>query len=66
MLHAPSLVLLDLITLIFVEVMKLLILLSSLVSHHFLPLKSKYSPQHPVSNTLISLTVRDQVPHSYN
>jgi hypothetical protein len=31
-----------------VQVMKLLIMQSSPVSCHFLPLMSKYSPQHPV------------------
>jgi hypothetical protein len=31
-----------------VQVMKLLIMQSSSASHHFLPLRSKYSPQHPV------------------
>jgi hypothetical protein len=31
-----------------VQVMKLLIMKFSSVSYHFLPLRSKYSPQHPV------------------
>jgi hypothetical protein len=31
-----------------VQVMKLLIMQSSSASCHFLPLRSKYSPQHPV------------------
>jgi hypothetical protein len=37
-------------------------------SRYFIPLRSKYSPQHPVSNTLSlcsSLNVRDQVSHPY-
>jgi hypothetical protein len=32
--------------------MKLLIMQFPLVSRHFIPPRSKYSPQHPVSNTL--------------
>jgi hypothetical protein len=36
--------------------MKLLIMQSSPVSSHFLPLTSKYSPEHPV---------RDKVSHPY-
>jgi hypothetical protein len=43
------LILLDLIALlIFCEVYKLFIMQSSSASWHFLPLGSKYSPQHPV------------------
>jgi hypothetical protein len=34
------------------QVMKFLIMQSSPVSHHFLPLRSKYSPQHLFSDTL--------------
>jgi len=39
---------------------------SSPASHHFLPLRSKYSPQHHAPNTFNlcpSLIVRDQVSH---
>jgi hypothetical protein len=35
---------------------------------HFIPLRSQYSPKHPVSNTLClcsSLNARDQVSHPY-
>jgi hypothetical protein len=35
-----------------VHIMKLLIMWVSPASCHFLPLRSKYSPQHPFSNTL--------------
>jgi len=48
--------------------MKLLIMQSSPTSHHFLPLTSKYSPQHPVlkhSHLYSSLSVRDQLSHAY-
>jgi hypothetical protein len=42
---------------------------SSPASHHFIPLRSKYSPEHPVlSNTLnlySSPSVRDQVSHPH-
>jgi hypothetical protein len=41
---------------------------SSPASHHFLPLRSKHSPQHPVLKYLhlcSSLSVRDQVSHPY-
>jgi len=44
-------------------------MLSSPASHHFLPLRSNYSPQHPVLkhlNTCSSLTVRDQDSYLYN
>jgi hypothetical protein len=37
-------------------------------TYYFIPLRSKYSPQHPGSNTLSlcsSLNVRDQVSHPY-
>jgi hypothetical protein len=36
-------------------------------SRHFAPLRSKYSPQHPVIQHLqfVFLKVRDQVPHPY-
>jgi hypothetical protein len=48
--------------------MKLLTMQYSPTSHHFLPLRSKYSPQHPFSNTLnicSSLSVRDKTAHLY-
>jgi len=41
---------------------------SSPISHHFIPLRSKYSPQHPVlkySQSIVLLSVRDQVSHPY-
>jgi hypothetical protein len=43
--------------------MTLFIMQSSETSHHFLPLRTKYSSQHPVLNTLnvySSLSVRDR------
>jgi hypothetical protein len=46
-----------------VQVMKLLIMQSSLASRHFLPLRSKYSPQHPVLRH--PQAMRDQVSHPY-
>jgi hypothetical protein len=48
--------------------MKLLIMQFAPISCHFIHLWSKYSLQHPVSNTLSrcsSLNVRDQVSHPY-
>jgi hypothetical protein len=48
--------------------MKLLIMQSSPISRHFLPFRSKYSPQHLFSNTInlcSSLSVRDQVSNPY-
>jgi hypothetical protein len=51
-----------------VQVMKLSIVRFSSNSYHFVPLWSKYSPQHPVLNTLSlcsSFNVRHQVPHPY-
>jgi hypothetical protein len=51
-----------------VQVMKLLIMQSSPTSCHFIPLRSKYSPQHLFSSTLSlcsSLNVRGQVSHTY-
>jgi hypothetical protein len=52
-----------------VQVMKFLVVLFSPPSCDFISLRSKYSPQHPLSNTVSlcsSLNVRDQVsnPHS--
>jgi hypothetical protein len=49
-----------------VQVIKLLIMQSSPASRQLLPLRFKYSPQHPDSNTLSlcsSLSVRDQDSH---
>jgi hypothetical protein len=43
--------------------MKLLIMQFSPLSRHFIPLRSKYSPQHPVLCS--SLNVRDQISHPY-
>jgi hypothetical protein len=48
-----------------IQVMNLLIKQSSSVSYHFLPLRSKYSSQHPVLNLCSSLSVGDQVSHPY-
>jgi hypothetical protein len=48
--------------------MKLLVMQLSPPSRHSIPLWSKYSPQHPVSNTLSfcsSLNVRGHVSHPY-
>jgi hypothetical protein len=38
-----------------VQVMKLLIMQSSPASYHFLPLRSKYSPQDPVPKVAVAL-----------
>jgi hypothetical protein len=51
-----------------VQVLKLLVLQSSLAPYHFLPLRSKFPPQHPVPEHLYlfpSLSERDQVSHPY-
>jgi hypothetical protein len=48
-----------------VQAMKLLIRQFSRTSYHFIPLRSKYSPQHPVLKYFQSLNVRNQVSHSY-
>jgi hypothetical protein len=59
-LHVPSyLVLFDLITIAltgkkWLQIMELLIVQLSAASCHFIPLRPKYSPQHPVLNTLSS------------
>jgi hypothetical protein len=49
--------------------MKLLVMKFPPISRHFIPPRSKYSPQHPIlKNTLglcSSLNVRDQVLHPY-
>jgi hypothetical protein len=48
--------------------MKLLIMKSSPASRHFLPLRSKYFPQHPFSDTLnlcSSLSVWNHISHRY-
>jgi hypothetical protein len=45
--------------------MKLLIMQSFPASYHFLPLMSKYSPQHLVLNLCNPPSVRDQVSHTY-
>jgi hypothetical protein len=50
------------------RVMKLLITRFSPTFYHFIPLRSKYSPQHLFSNDLSScssLTARDQASYSY-
>jgi len=49
-----------------VQVMKLLIMQSPPASCHFLPRRSKYSPQHPVLNITVlpSFWATDQVPYS--
>jgi hypothetical protein len=50
--YPSHLIILDLVTIIILgkvyNLMKLLILQPSLASRYFLPLRSKYSPQHPV------------------
>jgi hypothetical protein len=51
-----------------VQIMQLLIMKFSPTTCHFIPLRSKYSPKHPFSNTLnlcSSLNVRDKVSHPY-
>jgi hypothetical protein len=47
--------------------MRLLIMQSSPAFHHFLHLRYKYSPQHPVLKYKLhsSLSVREQVSHTY-
>jgi hypothetical protein len=45
--------------------MQLLIMQFSPTSCHFIPLRSKYSPKHPVLNLCSSLNVRDQFSHPY-
>jgi hypothetical protein len=48
--------------------MKLLIMKFSPISRHFMSLRTKYSPQHPVlkhPSLLSSLNVRNQVSHPY-
>jgi hypothetical protein len=70
---AAHLILLDLIFLINyvsrgVQVMKLLIMQFSRISHHFISLQTKYSPQHIVlkhPQSMFPLNVRDQVSHPY-
>jgi len=49
------------------EVIKLLIMQSFPASFHFFPLKSKYCPQYAVlkHNLCSSLSVREQISHSY-
>jgi hypothetical protein len=49
-----------------VQVMKLIIMQFS-PTYHFIPLRSKYSPQHPVLTLSLcsSLNIRDQVSHPY-
>jgi hypothetical protein len=49
--------------------MELLIMRLSAASHVFIPLRSKYSPEHPVLKTVnlcSSLFVRDQVSQTHN
>jgi hypothetical protein len=51
-----------------IQVMKLLIMQFSLASCHFIPLRCKYFPQHPIlkhPQQCSSLTVQDQVSHPY-
>jgi hypothetical protein len=51
-----------------VQIIKLLIMQFSRPPCQFIPLRSKYSPLHPVLNTLSlcsSFDVRDQVSHAY-
>jgi hypothetical protein len=61
---------LDVITLIIFgeayKLLNLLIMQFSPASHHFLPLRSKHSPQHPILNLCSSLTVTDRVSHPSN
>jgi hypothetical protein len=48
--------------------MKFLIMQSSPASHHFFPLRSRYSPQHPIlkhPQSVFFFNVRDQVSHPY-
>jgi hypothetical protein len=50
------------------QVMKLFVMQFSPPSRHFIPLRCKYSPQHPVLDTInlcSSLNVRDLVSHTY-
>jgi hypothetical protein len=68
--YPAQLILLDLIILIIFEeqalyIMELLIIQFSPASRHFIPLRSKYSPQHPVlvrisSNSLLKWTLETQ------
>jgi hypothetical protein len=49
-----------------VRVMKFLIMQSFPISRHFLSLRSEYSPQYPVSNTLNASSLHgDQSAHPY-
>jgi hypothetical protein len=50
--YPAHLILLHLITLIIIQIMKFLIMQASLASYHFFPLRSRYSPQHPVFKNL--------------
>jgi hypothetical protein len=45
-----------------VQIMKLVIMKFSPLPCYLVPLRPKYSPQHPISNTL---NVSDQVSHPY-
>jgi hypothetical protein len=51
-----------------VQTMQLLIMQLSPTTCHFIPLRPKYSPKHPVfkyPQSMFSLKVRDQVSHPY-
>jgi hypothetical protein len=51
-----------------VQVMKLVIMQFSPTSRHFIPLRSRHSPQHTVLkyfSIYSSLNIRDQVSHPY-
>jgi hypothetical protein len=49
--------------------MKNLIMSFAKTTYYFIPIRFKYSPQHPVlkhPHSMFSLNIRDQVSHSYN
>jgi len=48
-----------------VQVMKLFIMHPYLASSQLLPLRPKYSPQHPVLKQLLSPNVTGRISHSY-
>jgi len=48
-----------------VKIMKLLSMHSSSAFHHFLPFRSKYSPQHPLLILCFSLSMQFHVSHPY-
>jgi hypothetical protein len=51
-----------------IQITKLLVMQFSPPTHHFIPLRSKYPPQHPVPKhpqSMFSLNVRDRVSHPH-